>query len=49
MAIQQGRSQPLSFLVTTDMPCPYLPDRMERKLVTRLAGPEAAKMACPAS
>jgi arginyl-tRNA--protein-N-Asp/Glu arginylyltransferase len=43
MAIQQGRSQPLSFLVTTDMPCPYLPDRMERKLVTRLAGPEAAK------
>lgn len=25
------------------MPCPYLPDRMERKLVTRLAGPEAAK------
>lgn len=43
MAVQQGRSQPLSFLVTTDMPCPYLPDRMERKLVTRLAGPEAAK------
>jgi arginine-tRNA-protein transferase len=43
MAIQQGRSQPLSFLVTTDMPCPYLPDRRERKLVTRLAGPEAAR------
>jgi arginyl-tRNA--protein-N-Asp/Glu arginylyltransferase len=43
MAVQQGRSQPLSFLVTTDMPCPYLPDRMERKLVTRLAGPEAAR------
>jgi len=43
MAIQQGRSQPLSFLVTTDMPCPYLPGRMERKLVTRLAGPEAAR------
>jgi arginine-tRNA-protein transferase len=42
MANQQSRSQPLSFLVTTDMPCPYLPDRMERKLVTRLAGPDAA-------
>jgi arginine-tRNA-protein transferase len=39
----QSRSQPLSFLVTTDMPCPYLSDRMERKLVTRLAGPDAAK------
>jgi arginine-tRNA-protein transferase len=33
----------MSFLVTTDMPCPYLAGRMERKLVTRLAGPEAAK------
>ncbi len=43
MAIQQARSRPLSFLVTTDTPCPYLPGRMERKLVTRLAGPEAAK------
>jgi leucyl-tRNA---protein transferase len=43
MAIQQSRSQPLSFLVTTDTPCPYLPDRMERKLVTRLAGPDVAK------
>jgi arginine-tRNA-protein transferase len=43
MAIQQARSLPLSFLVTTDTPCPYLPDRMERKLVTRLGGPEAAK------
>ena len=42
MAVQ-GRSQPLSFLVTTDMPCPYLPGRMERKLVTRLTGPEAAR------
>ncbi len=41
MAVQ-SRSQPLSFLVTTDMPCPYLPGRMERKVVTRLAGPEAA-------
>src|SRR5262249_19810109 len=43
MAIHQSPSQPLSFLVTTDMPCPYLPGRMERKVVTRLAGPEAGK------
>lgn len=43
MAIQQSRSQPLSFLVTTDMPCPYLTGRMERKLVTRLAGPDASR------
>lgn len=37
MAVQ-GRTQPQSFLVTTDMPCPYLPGRMERKVVTRLSG-----------
>ncbi|MGH6933213.1 MAG: arginyltransferase [Dongiaceae bacterium] len=42
MAVQ-GRTQPLSFLVTTDMPCPYLPGRMERKVVTRLAGAEVAR------
>lgn len=42
MAVQ-GRTQPLSFMVTTDMPCPYLPGRMERKIVTRLAGPEIAR------
>jgi arginine-tRNA-protein transferase len=42
MAIQ-GRTQPLSFLVTTDQPCPYLPGRMERKVVTRLNGSEVAR------
>jgi arginine-tRNA-protein transferase len=33
-----GRSQPLPFLVTTEMPCPYVPGRSERKVVTELAG-----------
>jgi arginine-tRNA-protein transferase len=39
----QSRAQPLSFLVTTEMPCPYLPGRMERKVVTRLSGSEAGR------
>ncbi|HEY7687923.1 MAG TPA: arginyltransferase [Dongiaceae bacterium] len=39
----QTRAQPLSFLVTTEMPCPYLPGRMERKVVTRLSGSEAGR------
>jgi arginine-tRNA-protein transferase len=39
----QSRTQPLSFLVTTEMPCPYLPGRMERKIVTRLSGGEAGR------
>jgi arginyl-tRNA--protein-N-Asp/Glu arginylyltransferase len=42
MAVQ-GRTQPQSFLVTTDMPCPYLPGRMERKVVTRLSGSDIAR------
>jgi len=37
-----GRIQPLPFLVTTEMPCPYLPGRLERKVVTDLAGLRAA-------
>lgn len=37
----QNRARPLPFLVTTELPCPYLPDRMERKIVTELAGPAA--------
>ncbi len=36
------RTQPLPFLVTTEMPCPYLSGRMERKVVTELVGPRAA-------
>jgi leucyl-tRNA---protein transferase len=41
MAIQ-NRAQPLPFLVTTEMPCPYLAGRVERKVVTDLSGPGAA-------
>lgn len=33
-----SRGQPLPFLVTTEMPCPYVPGRSERKVVTELAG-----------
>jgi arginine-tRNA-protein transferase len=33
-----GRSHPLPFLVTTEMPCPYVAGRSERKVVTELAG-----------
>lgn len=36
-----GRVQPLPFLVTTEMPCPYLPGRSERKVVTELSGSRA--------
>ena len=36
-----SRTQPLPFLVTTEMPCPYLSGRMERKVVTELVGPRA--------
>jgi arginine-tRNA-protein transferase len=32
----------LPFLVTTEMPCPYVPGRSERKVVTELAGLRAA-------
>jgi arginine-tRNA-protein transferase len=41
MAIH-NRPHPLPFLVTTEMPCPYLAGRLERKLVTELSGPSAA-------
>ena len=36
-----GRVQPLPFLVTTEMPCPYLEGRSERKIVTELTGSHA--------
>ena len=41
MAIH-NRPSPLPFLVTAEMPCPYLASRMERKVVTELSGPAAA-------
>lgn len=40
MAIH-SRPHPLPFLVTSEMPCPYLPGRIERKVVTELSGPAA--------
>jgi arginyl-tRNA--protein-N-Asp/Glu arginylyltransferase len=40
----QSRSFPISFMVTTEVPCPYLPDRMERKIITELAGSQANDM-----
>ncbi|TDQ80986.1 arginine-tRNA-protein transferase [Dongia mobilis] len=40
----QSRSFPVSFMVTTEVPCPYLPDRMERKIITELAGTQVGEM-----
>jgi len=40
MAIQI-RPAPKLFMVTSELPCPYLPGRFERKLVTELSGPGA--------
>lgn len=40
----QSRNFPISFMVTTEVPCPYLPDRMERKIITELAGVQAGDM-----
>lgn len=40
----QSRNFPISFMVTTEVPCPYLPDRMERKIITELAGGQAMEL-----
>src|SRR5689334_5763167 len=40
----QSRSFPISFMVTTEVPCPYLPDRMERKIITELSGSQATDL-----
>jgi len=32
---------PVDFMITAEVPCPYLPGRMERKLVTELKGDKA--------
>lgn len=40
----QSRSFPISFMVTTEVPCPYLPGRMERKIITELTGAQAGEM-----
>src|SRR5262249_27792206 len=39
----QSRTRPLTFLLTREAPCPYLPGKRERKLVTELTGPDAAE------
>ena len=39
-----GRGFPIPFLVTTEVPCPYLPDRMERKVITELSGGNAPEL-----
>ena len=40
----QGRGLPIPFMVTTEVPCPYLPDRMERKIITELSGAQAPEL-----
>jgi arginine-tRNA-protein transferase len=39
-----GRNFPIPFLVTTEVPCPYLPDRMERKIITELTAGNAPEL-----
>lgn len=36
--------RPQFFFTTAPLPCPYLPDRLERKLVTELSGPGAENL-----
>ncbi|MBM3514162.1 MAG: arginyltransferase [Alphaproteobacteria bacterium] len=38
---QTPLKRPQFFFTTAPLPCPYLPDRLERKIVTELAGPGA--------
>jgi arginine-tRNA-protein transferase len=40
----QGRGFPIPFLVTTEVPCPYLPGRMERKIITELSGAQSPEL-----
>ncbi|WP_299393383.1 arginyltransferase [Pelagibius sp.] len=42
LATEEGVFGPLQdFFVLEPSPCPYLPDRMERKLLTEISGPQA--------
>jgi len=38
---QTPLKRPQFFFTTAPLPCPYLPDRLERKIVTELSGPGA--------
>ena len=41
---QTPLKRPQFFFTTAPLPCPYLPDRLERKLVTELSGPGAENL-----
>ena len=41
---QTPLKRPQFFFTTAPLPCPYLPDRLERKLVTELSGPGAESL-----
>ena len=36
--------RPHFFFTTAPLPCPYLPDKLERKIVTELSGPDAENL-----
>ena len=38
---QTPLKRPQFFFTTAPLPCPYLPDRLERKIVTELSGPDS--------
>lgn len=38
---QTALTRPQFFFTTAPLPCPYLPDRLERKIVTELNGPKS--------
>lgn len=38
---QTALKRPQFFFTTAPLPCPYLPDRLERKIVTELGGPSS--------
>ncbi len=40
----EHRTAELQFYLTTDSPCPYLPNRTERKVFTHLGGRRAGEM-----
>jgi arginine-tRNA-protein transferase len=44
MAVTRPSRRPQFFYTTAPLPCPYLPGRTERKLVTELVGPEAESL-----
>ena len=41
---QTPLKRPQFFFTTAPLPCPYLPDHLERKIVTELTGPDSEKL-----